>query len=284
MPCQVMVRRVSIDQGNLQDVADALRREEEPRHVFRDVAVITSILALACLVAGHVAADHTAGHSPLGAIASLWQHVEGPRRSLVDIHGHRYAMGLFDAEDDADQEGSHSEPDEGGVIQQPHFATGASSLFEEALTEAAYDLDEAEETPFRRGDPCEIEGPYSDVSSPCTFLAVNKDGTYRVQDVRNLQLIPSIESDFVQRYTPIHDGSDAICTMRKGKAFITACKISRGFQNLDGSFFYEVEFDEYVDDEMRVSIVELPFGSVERMIERSIVLEKGKKYFLPSEN
>ncbi|EJK70287.1 hypothetical protein THAOC_08365 [Thalassiosira oceanica] len=267
MEGRVMVRRVSIDQGNIQDVADELRREEEPRHVLRDVAVITSILALACLVAGHVAAGHVAGHSPLGAIASLRQHVEGPRRSLVDIHGHRHAMGLFGAEDDADQEGSHSEPDEGTEIQQPHFATGASSLFEEAMAEAADDLDEAEETPFRRGDPCEIEVP-----------------TATVQDVRNLQLIPSIKSEFVHRYTPIHDGSDAICTVRNGKAFITACTISRGFQNLDGSFFYEVEFDEYVDNEMRVSIVELPFGSVERMIEPGIALEKGKKYFLPSEN
>ncbi|EJK73583.1 hypothetical protein THAOC_04783 [Thalassiosira oceanica] len=178
---------------------------------------------------------------------------------------------------------SHSEPDEGGVIQQPHFAAGASSPYEEALTEAADDLDEAEETPFRRGEPCEIGGPHSDVAAPCTFLAVNGDGTYRVQDVRNLKLIPSIESDFVHRYTPIRDGSDAICTVRNGKAFITACEISRGFQNLEGSFFYEVEYDEYVDNEMRVSVAELPFGSVERIIGRGIALEKGKKYFLPSE-
>ncbi|EJK60498.1 hypothetical protein THAOC_19135, partial [Thalassiosira oceanica] len=207
------MRRVAIDQGNIQDAAaDALRREEEqPRHVFRDVAVAASILALACIVAGHV-----------GAIASLRQHVEGPRRSLVDIHGHRYAMGLFDAEDDADQEGSHSEPDEGDEIQQPHFATGTSSPYEEALTAAAHDLDEAEETPFRRGEPCEIKNAHSDVPPPCTFLAVNGDGTYRVQDVRNLQVIPSIKSEFVHRYTPIRDGSDAICTVRNGKAFFAA--------------------------------------------------------------
>lgn len=277
-----MVRRVSIDQGNIQDVAGALRREEEqPRHVVRDVAVVASILALACLVAGHVA-----GHSPLGA--SLRHHIEGPRRSLVDI-GHRYAKNLFEhprahAADDADQEVSHSEPDEGAEIQQPHFATGASSLYEEAMAETAGNLDEADETPFQRGEPCEIEGAYSDLSSPCTFLAVNKDGTYRVQDVRNLVLIPSIESEFVHRYTPIHDGSDAICTVHNGKAFFTACRISRGFQDLEGSFFYEVEFDEYVGNKMQVSIMELPFGSVERMIERSILLEKGKKYFLPSNN
>mmetsp|Transcript_36002 Transcript_36002/g.80914 ORF Transcript_36002/g.80914 Transcript_36002/m.80914 type:complete len:283 (-) Transcript_36002:116-964(-) len=281
MEGRVMVRRVSIDQGNIQDVADALRREEEPRHVLRDVAVITSILALACLVAGHVAAGHVAGHSPLGAIASLRQHVEGPRRSLVDVHGHRHAMGLFDAEDDADQEGSHSEPDEGGEIQQPHFATGASSLFEEAMAEAADDLDEAEETPFQRGDPCEIEGAYSDVSSPCTFLAVNKDGTYRVQHMLNLQVIPSIKSEFIQRYTPILDGSDAKCTINKGRAFVAACKVSRGFQNLDGSFFYEVEFIEYDGNEMRLTTAELPFGSVERRIEhkraiRGIALEEGR--------
>ncbi|EJK44779.1 hypothetical protein THAOC_36654 [Thalassiosira oceanica] len=278
------MRRVSIDWGDIQDVDSAplQREEEQPRHVFRDVAVVASILALACLVAGDAAAGHVARHSPLGA--SRRQHVEGPRRSLVDIHGHRHAMRPFDAKDDANQEGSHSEPDEGGVIQQPHFAAGASSPYEEALNEAAHDLDEAEETPFRYGEPCEIEGAYSDVSSPCTFIAVNGDGTYKVQNVRNLQLVPSIKSEFVHRYTPIHDGSDAICTVRNGKAFITACTISRGFQNLEGSFFYEVEFDEYVDNEMRVSIVELPFGSVERIIEPGMALEKGKKYFLPSEN
>jgi len=272
-----MVRRVSIDQGNIQDVADALRREEEPRHVFRDVAVVASILAFACLVAGHVA-----GRSPLGA--SLLHHAEGPRRSLVDIHGHRHAMGLFDAEDDADQEGSHSEPDEGTEIQQPHFATGASSLYEEPpaqLPEEAEDLGEAKETPFRSGEPCEIESAYSDVSVPCTFLAVNKDGTYRVQHMLNLQVIPSIKSEFIQRYTPILDGSDAKCTINKGRAFVAACKVSRGFQNLDGSFFYEVEFIEYDGNEMRLTTAELPFGSVERRIEhkraiRGIALEEGR--------
>ncbi|EJK75136.1 hypothetical protein THAOC_03153, partial [Thalassiosira oceanica] len=43
-----------------------------------------------------------------------------------------------------------------------------------------------------------------------------------VQDVRNLQVIPSIKSEFVHRYTPIRDGSDAICTVRNGKAFFAA--------------------------------------------------------------
>jgi len=277
-----MARRVSIDRGDIQDVAGApLRREEEqPRHVLRDVAIVTSILAIASLVAGHVA-----GHSPLGT-SHPGNHMEGPHRSLVDKRGQRYAMGLFDTDDDdADQESSHSEPDEGTESQQPHLATVASSLYEEAparLPVATDDLDEAER-PFRRGEPCEIESVHSDVSSPCTFLAANKDGTYRVQDVRNLRVVPSIASEFVHRYTPIRDGSDAICTMSDGKRFITACKISRGFQNLEGSFFYEVEFDEYVGNEMRASIAELPFGSVERMIDRGIVLEKGKKYFLPSE-
>ena len=273
-----MARRVSIDRGDIQDVAGApLRREEEqPRHVLRDVAIVTSILAIASLVAGHVA-----GHSPNGA--GLLHHMDGPHRSLVDMRGHRYAMGPVDAEINADQEGSYSEPDEGTESQQPHLATGASSLYEEAPAqplEAADALDKAE-TPFRHGEPCEIESVHSDVSVPCTFLGVNKDGTYRVQHMLNSQVIPSINSQFIHRYTPIRDGSDAKCTIRKGGAFITACKISSGFQNLEGSFFYEVEYDEHVGNEMRVSTAILPFGSVERMIERKrafrgIALEKGR--------
>jgi len=276
------MRRVSIDQGDIQDLAGALRREEEqPRHVFRDVIVVTAILALACLVAGHAT-----GHSP---------HMEGPRRSLVvDIRD--YARGLVGApEDDADQEGSHSEPDEEANVDilQHHFATGASSLYEEPpaqlpLPGAADGFDKAAETSFRSGDPCEIVSEHSAMSVPCTFLAVNSDGTSRVQHMLHKQVIPSINSEFIHRYTPIRDGSDAICTMRKegGRAFITACKISRGFQNLKRSFFYEVEFIEYIGDEMQVSTAELPFDSVERIIEdkggiRGVALEKGKTYFLP---
>jgi len=275
MEGRAMARRVSIDRGgDIQDVAGA--QEEQPRHVLRDVAVVASILALASLVAGHVA-----GHSPNGA--GLLHHMDGPHRSLVDMRGHRYAMGPVDAEINADQEGSYSEPDEGTESQQPHLATGASSLYEEAPAqplEAADALDKAE-TPFRHGEPCEIESVHSDVSVPCTFLGVNKDGTYRVQHMLNSQVIPSINSQFIHRYTPIRDGSDAKCTIRKGGAFITACKISSGFQNLEGSFFYEVEYDEHVGNEMRVSTAILPFGSVERMIERKrafrgIALEKGR--------
>ena len=275
------MRKVMIDGGDIEDVVGApLRREEEqPRHVLRDVAVVASTLALACLVAGHAA-----GRSPLGASPPR-NHTKGPRRSLVEMLRQRNAMGSVDAEVDADQEGSRAEPDEGGEVQQPHLATVASSLYEEAPAEpleAADDLDEAER-PFRHGEPCEIGGAHSTVSAPCTFLAVNGDGTYRVQDVRNLRVVPSIDSKFIHRYTPIRDGSDAICTVREGRGFITACTISRGFQNLEGSFFYEVEYDEYAGNEMRASVTELPFGSVERMIEHGIGLERGKKYFLPSE-